>query len=259
MLVKNSCCLSYVAHCMWKFIVVVALLATSCSPLYVPATRNVPLFREQGEFQGSVYLTTGIDAQLAYAVSDNIAVMGNGSFLFNKVTEPEEYTRSNTFFEGGLGYYSVSKKSRIELFAGYGFGSGTSFSQYYFFTPYFGQKDLVATGKFNRIFIQPSIGTNGRDFNMAFTPRISIVDFTEFSSNDNDPVNSVITIKPDEKPRVFIEPALTGKVPIAGNLQGVFQLGLAVPLSSDVFFDYVPLQFSLGIQLNTGSLRTRVY
>ncbi len=53
--------------------------------------------------------------------------------------------------------------------------------------------------------------------------------------------------------------ALTGKVPIAGNLQGVFQLGLAVPLSGDVYFDYVPLQFSVGIQLNTGSLRTRVY
>jgi hypothetical protein len=138
-------------------------------------------------------------------------------------------------------------------------GSGTSFSQYSFFTPSFGQKDLVATGKYNRIFIQPSIGTNSRNFNLAFTPRISIVDYTEFSSNDNDPMNAVVTIKPDEKARLFIEPALTGKFPLAGNLQGVFQLGLAVPLSSDVYFDYIRLQVSVGIQLNTGSLRTRVY
>jgi len=242
---------------MRKFIVLL-LLATSCSPLYVPTTRNVPLFREQGEFQGSVYITTGVDAQLAYALSDNLAVMANGSYLSDKVTEPEDYTRSNRFVEAALGYYNVTRKFRTELFVGYGIGEGTSFAQYYFFTPYFSQKDLVATGKFNRIFIQPSIGTNNRNFNLAFTPRFSIVNFTEFSSNDNDPINAVVTIQPDEKPQLFIEPALTGKFPIVGNLQGVFQLGLGIP-TSDVYFDYVPLQLSVGIQLNTGSLRTRVY
>ncbi len=240
-------------------LIVLLLLATSCSPLYVPSTRNVPMFREQGEFQGSVYVTTGIDAQLAYALTDHVAVMANGSYLNDKVTEPEDYTRSNRFAEAGLGYYNVTRKFRTELFVGYGIGEGTSFAQYYFFTPYFGQKDLVATGKYNRIFIQPTIGTNSRTFNLAFTPRLSIVNFTEFSSNDNDPVNSVVTIKPDEKPQLFIEPALTGKFPIVGNLQGVFQLGLGIPASGDVYFDYVPLQLSVGIQLNTGSLRTRVY
>jgi hypothetical protein len=225
----------------------------------VPTTRNVPLFREQGEFQGSVYLTTGIDAQLAYAVSDNVAVLLNGSLLSNKVNEPEDYIRSNKFVEGGFGFYNVSRNFRTELFAGFGLGKGTSFSQYYFFSQAFSAKDLVATGKYNRIFIQPSIGTNNRNFNLAFTPRLSLVDFTEFSSNDNDPANAVVTVKPTEKPRLFIEPALTGKFPLAGNLQGVFQLGLVTPLSGDVFFDYVPLQVSVGIQLNTGSLRTRVY
>lgn len=240
-------------------LIVLLLLATSCSPLYVPTTRNVPMFREQGEFQGSVYITTGVDAQLAYALSDNLAVMANGSYLSDKVTEPEDYTRSNRFAEAALGYYNVTRKFRTELFVGYGIGEGTSFAQYYFFTPSFGQKDLVATGKFNRIFIQPTIGTNSRNFNLAFTPRFSIVDFTEFSSNDNDPINAVVTIQPDEKPQLFIEPTLTGKFPIAGNLQGVFQLGLGIPTSGDVYFDYVPLQLSVGIQLNTGSLRTRVY
>jgi len=243
---------------MRKFIALL-LLATSCSPLYVPTTRNVPLFREQGEFQGSVYVTTGIDGQLAYALTDHVAVMANGSYLSDKVTEPEDYTRTNRFVEAGLGYYNVTRQFRTELFVGYGIGEGTSFAQYYFFTPYFSQKDLVATGKYNRIIIQPTIGTNNRKFNLAVTPRVSIVNFTEFSSNDNDPMNAVVTIKPDEKPQLFIEPALTGKFPIVGNLQGVFQLGLSFPTAVDVYFDYVPLQLSVGIQLNTGSLRTRVY
>jgi hypothetical protein len=117
----------------------------------------------------------------------------------------------------------------------------------------------VATGSYSRIFIQPSFGQNNRRFNLAFSPRISLVDFSEFSSNDNNPALAVETVKPDEKPILFIEPALTGKFPLVGNLQGMFQLGLNVKMSPNEYFDYVPLQFALGIQLNTGSLRTRVY
>lgn len=244
---------------MRKFFVVL-LLATSCSPLYVPNTRNTPLFRERGEFQGTVNVTTGLEGQLAYALSDNLAVMANGSFFSQKITDKqEEYTRSHKFFEGGLGYYNVTRKFRSEIYVGYGGGEDTSFSQYYFFTPYFGQKDLVATGKYNRIFIQPTIGSNNRKFNMAFTLRMSMVDYTEFSSNDNNPSLSTITVKPDEKPQFFLEPALTGKFPLVGNLQGIVQLGVNAPLPNDAYFDYVPLQLSVGIQLNTGSLRTRVY
>jgi len=242
---------------MWKYLGLAALIS-SCSPLYVPNTRNIPLFREQGEFQGTVYVSTGIEAQLAYAVSDNIAVMTNTSFISEKKPE-QDYTRSHKFAEVGIGYYQVTRKYRAELFVGYGLGKETSFAQYSFFTPFFSQKDLVATAIYNRIFIQPTISTNGRGFNLAFTPRLSFVDFTKFTSNDNNPANKEVTVKPDEKYHLFFEPALTGKFPIVGNLQGVFQLGLNVPLPTEVYFDYVPIQFSIGIQLNTGSLRTRVY
>lgn len=242
-----------------RFLFLLGLLAAGCSPLYVPTTRNVPLFREQGEFQASVIASTGAEVQTALAVTDNLAIMVNGSFIRQKISELDSYTRSHTFVEGGIGYYKANRRSRIEIFAGYGAGKGTSFAQYYFFTPAFGQKDLVATGTYSRFFIQPSFGQNNRRFNLAFTPRISVVDFSEFSSNDNNHANTVVTIKPDEKPQLFIEPALTGKFPLTGNLQGMFQLGLTIPSNADPFFDYVPLQFAVGIQLNTGSLRTRVY
>lgn len=234
------------------------LLATSCTPIYVPTTRNVPLFRERGEFQGSLYVTTGFEAQLAYALTDHVAVMANTNF-FKYHVDNQDYDRKNSFAEGGLGYYNVTRKYRTELFLGYGLGQGTSYGSYYFFTQYFGQKALVATGKMNRIFIQPSFGTNNRKFNMAFTTRLSFVDYTEFSSNDNNPNNAVVTVKPDEKAHFFFEPSITGKVPLAGNLQGIFQLGLNAPIPSEVYFDKVPVQFSVGLQLNTGSLRTRVY
>lgn len=242
---------------MRKLSLFLLLTATACAPLYVPNTRNVPLFREQGEFQGTIYASTGTELQLAYAVSDHVALMGNGSYLSQKQSE-QNYTRSQTFAEAGLGFYNVKRNMRTELFVGYGLGKGTSFAQYGFFTQHFGQKDLVATGKYNRIFIQPSIGTNHRRFNLAFTPRISLVDFTEFTSSDSG-TQPEVTVKPDENFHLFIEPALTGKFHLVGNLQGVFQLGLTLPTPNDVYFDYVPLQFSVGIQLNTGSLRTKVY
>lgn len=241
-----------------RFLFLLGLLATGCSPIYVPNVRNTPLFGERGEFQGTLAATTGLEGQLAYAVSNHVAVMANGSFFKYKEVE-QDYTRSHRFFEGGLGYFNATRKYRAELFAGYGLGEGTSFSQYYFFTQDFGQKDLVATGKFNRIFIQPTFGTNNRGFNMAFTARFSLVDFTKFSSNDNNPANATLTVEPDEKAQFFFEPALTGKVPITGNLQGFFQLGLNVNLPDKAYFDYVPLQFAVGIQLHTGSLQARVY
>ncbi|HCZ35819.1 MAG TPA: hypothetical protein DHV26_07815 [Cytophagales bacterium] len=243
------------------FIILLVLVAAGCSPLYIPTTRNVPLFREQGEFQASVIASTGAEVQTALAVTDNIAIMANGSFLRQKISEPDPYTRSHTFVEGGIGYYKANRRSRIEIFAGYGLGKGTSYAQYYFFSQRFGAKDLVATGSYSRIFIQPSFGQNNRRFNLAFTPRISLVGFSEFSSSDNGrfPTQTVNVGELNEKPRLFIEPALTGKFPLVGNLQGMFQLGLNVKASPDLYFDYVPLQFALGIQLNTGSLRTRVY
>jgi hypothetical protein len=104
------------------FIILLVLVAAGCSPLYIPTTRNVPLFREQGEFQASVIASTGAEVQTALAVTDNIAVMVNGSLLRQKISEPESYTRSHTFVEGGIGYYKANRRSRVEIFAGYGLG-----------------------------------------------------------------------------------------------------------------------------------------
>lgn len=236
----------------------VLLLAAACSPVYIPNTRNVPLFKQSGEFQATVFATTGgADVQAAYAVTDHIAAMGNYSYGSIKKTYKitptspgEEYTRKNSFGEIGLGYFKVKRNSRLEVFGGYGIGEGTSYSDYYFFGA---NSAAVTTGKFNRIFFQPSIATNNRNFNIAFTPRFSWMKFTEFS-------NLVRKIAPDEKYQLFIEPAITGKSHLTGNLHAVFQLGYVSPIPAEPYFDFMPLQFALGLQLDTGNrLRTRVY
>jgi hypothetical protein len=231
--------------------ILVLLLAASCSPIYIPNTRNVPLFKEGGEFQAAVYGTTGgADVQAAYALSDHVALMGNYSYGSKKVKTPLEYTRKNSFAELGLGYFKVKRHSRFELFAGYGMGQGTSYDTYYFFGL---NNDVIATGKFQRIFFQPSIGSNNKNFNIAFTPRFSWMKYNEFSYTAS-------TVTPDEKYQLFIEPAVTGKFHLSGNLHGIIQLGLNIASPADPYFNYQPLQFAFGLQLDTSNrLRTKVY
>lgn len=235
----------------------IAISISSCAPIYIPNTRNTPLFRGQGEFQGTALITTGVELQGAYAVSDNIGVIGSYSTLSENRNDPQNtsatFKRKNSYFEGGIGYFKADRSRRIEVYVGYGQGKSTTTGQYSFFFPTFGQQEIILTGNYNRYFIQPTIGTNKKGFNISFTPRISAVDFSEFTAG-------VVTETPDEKMVIFIEPALTTKFRLNQHLDGMFQLGLNFSGSGDVYFDFVPVQAAIGVQLHLGGdLRTRVY
>lgn len=232
-------------------IILLGLLVASCSPLYIPNTRNAPLFREQGEAQVGGYINSGgLEAQGAYAVTDHIGAIGSFAYGASQKSNPD-YTRKNMYGEVGLGLYDLSRSFRYELYAGYGFGEGTSYDQYYFFNSQFGNQTLVSTGKMNKIFLQPTIGTNNLNGNIYFTPRVAWVDYSEFTHDG-------YTVKPDEKPVIFLEPALTGKFRLKGNIHALFQLGITAPIG-DSFFEYQTMQATVGLQIDTGGLRTRVY
>ncbi len=232
-----------------RYLFILALMS-SCAPLYLSGTRNTPLFKEQGEAQISGYLSAaGVEGQVAYALTDNIAMIGGYSYANQKKTSNgAEYTRKNGIGEIGLGYYNRTRTSRYEIFAGYSFGEGTSSDVYYFILPV----ETVTTAKMKRFFIQPSIGSNNRNVNLSFTPRISWVDFSDFTGGGVGPVT------PNEKTALFFEPAATLKVHLTGNIFGVLQLGVTVPFG-EPYFKYQSLQGSIGLQIDTGGLSTRVY
>jgi hypothetical protein len=234
-----------------RYLLVLALL-TSCTPLYLPATRNAPLFDEQGEAQVSGYLSAaGAEVQGAYALTDNIAITGNYAYANQKKTSNGvEYTRKNGYAELGLGFYNTTRSSRWEIIGGYGFGESTSSDVYYFVSP---GVETLTTAKLQRIFIQPSIGTNNRGTNFAFTPKISWVDFSDFTTQDG------VVHPHTENAIIFLEPAITMKFHLAGNIFGIAQVGVAFPISGEPYFKYQQLSASLGIQIDTGGLRTRVY
>jgi hypothetical protein len=213
------------------------------------------MFAEAAEFAGSVAVSSGVDVQTAYSLTDHVAIMANANAVFKEYTPEgkESFNRQHFFGEGGLGYFTRTKTMRFELYGGYGMGQGNSYESFYFF----GKEELVAKGKYSRIFIQPSIGTDNKKFNLAFTARISMVDFSEFSTTNPAAVSPVF--KPTDGFHAFIEPSITARFHLAGNLRGFFQLGLNKPFNDDVYFGFVPLQAAVGIQIHTGQLSTRVY
>lgn len=239
----------------FSLILPLIVLISSCAPMYVPNSRNTPLFTGQGEFQAAAQIGTGVDLQGALALTDNIGVIGSYSILNETRNDPQDQTqtfkRKHKFFEGGIGYYKASRDRRIELYVGYGQGEGTTTGQFGFLG--LPQQERIVTGRYNRIFLQPSIATNKRGFNIAFTPRVSFVTFSEFQTG-------TVIEKPDEKGHLFLEPAATARFRLAGNLFGNFQIGLNAAMPNDAFFDHVPLQASFGVQLHLGgNLRTQVY
>jgi hypothetical protein len=236
-----------------SFGLLLIMLVSGCKSTYLPNTRNVSLFREAKEAMVTVAVASGVDVQTAYALTDNIGVMGNvnANQSTYQTNDGVDYKRNYRFGELGLGFFGKSRSARYELYGGYGLGQGTSYEALYLFIDA-GTKAVVSTGKFNRIFLQPTIATNARNFNISLTTRFSMVDFTQFESDG-------VIKKPNEGFHFFLEPSLTTTFKMTGNLRGFFQLNINNPIPSDPYFEFERFNAAIGIQLHTGSLRTRVY
>ncbi|HEX8041861.1 MAG TPA: hypothetical protein VF490_22095 [Chryseosolibacter sp.] len=232
-------------------LLLIGLAAVSaCAPVYVPNVRNSPMFTKAGEFQTSLQIGNGWEAQSAYAVTDHFGVMANFSYIHQTGFDPDhadDFLRHN-LLEGGLGYFSNNNDSFFEVFAGYGRGKGSSYDQYEFF----GTQAAVATGRYNRYFLQPAFGLNKDELNVSFAPRFSMVDFYEFSTE-------LYSTAVYEKPKFFFEPAIIGRANFANNhLFATFQAGASLGMSSAVYFDRRNFQVSAGLGLRLGGYKKLV-
>jgi len=223
------------------------ILLAGCAPVYVPNVRNAPLFTKAGEFQGAMTYGSGdLDLQAAVAVTNNFALMGNYSYGNRNTDSVNQHNyHKHKFYEGAIGYYKNDKSFCFEIFLGYGQGEASSFGDYYIFST---TNPQLARGKFNRFFLQPSFGFNKKVVNVAFTPRVSWVDFAEFSS-----ISSTKTL--DLSPRIFFEPAVTARFNFLDNrFFGTVQIGVATPINGDVIFDYEGLNIATGLGIRLGGL-----
>ncbi|WP_375448317.1 hypothetical protein [uncultured Fibrella sp.] len=208
----------------------VLVLCQSCRTVYTPNALNVPLLQEQGEIK---LLVAPNNYQAAYAVTDKIGIIANGRVATSANSSTingaaDNFDAKNTVFEAGVGYYGrTGRNLTYELYGGGGIsqvgfhGTGSSVGKNY----------DVSGMKF---FVQPNIGFTSRGFDIAFSTRLSGLQFstatgnytaTDLKNNDLDGLA--------KSTHLFLEPAITLRggykyVKLQMQLGGSFKLTQAV-------------------------------
>ncbi|MFC2116548.1 hypothetical protein ACFLTU_08725 [Bacteroidota bacterium] len=224
---------------------------------YVPNAHNVPLIQEKHEARISVGACAGDeysggDFQAALSVSDHVGIMVNGFIAkgekeyekwhpFNWSPEAPEIihnTGSGQFVEFGTGYYlPIPHHDRLvfETYGGLGFGKVLS-----------GYNSLSSSLKFQRYFLQPSIGFTGKVFDIAFSYRFSLLNYTDINYKANIPHDEALYLNNlvETNLSLLSEPALTIRLGYE-NVKFQLQLGFSKNASIPEFRNN--FNFNIGV------------
>ena len=213
-------------------ILIVVTLFYSCSPAYIPTSIEVPTFKEKGEVNLSIQTgTCGFDPHVSFAITDNMAIMFNGSYADNHNDSNDTYHRHLTG-EFGVGFYdNFAEIGFVQVFGGYGISNVKS--NYDWNLDNFA--DNATSAFMQKFFIQPAAGIDIKYFEFAFSPRLTFLNITVDNYSTSD---------------FFVEPVLLMKVgsPI---IKVTGQLGLSFP-TEEINYDYRPLIFNVGINVMLG-------
>ncbi|GAB2795302.1 hypothetical protein GCM10027275_45560 [Rhabdobacter roseus] len=182
----------------WVLLSVGVLSFASCRTVYAPNAINTPLFQERGE--SKITLATN-NLQAATAVSDHIGIMANG--YFNAFTSDDRAFRNNGYgLEAGVGVFG-SNENRIsyEAYGGVGFLNVKIRENN-------DAKNFRAQG--TKFFIQPAVGWVNPYFEVAFSPRLSVVKYgtPELSGYTAQEQADYYFNTLADAPHAFIEPTL---------------------------------------------------
>lgn len=206
------------------------IVLQACKIAYIPNTFNSPLLRNRGDAQFNVWSgSSGLEAQAAVAVTDNLGLMVNGQFLQKKRTEDDvEVIEKRTLVEGAVGYTErFSDMGIFEIYAGGGVGQVPALFRDVTW-------DGPANVTFNRWFIQPALGFYNDWLDFSVVNRLSLVD-----------------IGPQKN--WFYEPGFVGKIGYKRvRLTGSF--GFSIPLRDydKRYWDNQVLTFSIGLHVKFG-------
>lgn len=217
-------------------LLLLAFFQFGCAPVYVPTVINQPLFKEKGDFKAALHGgISGWDLQSAYALTDHIGIMAQGS-IENYNSEENDNYHHHLFGEVGGGYFkTIGPFGRFETYAGAGLGkinvlNGSGYLEDY--------SDAIL----GKVFIQPGIGIASDYVDLSFATRFVWTDILDESIHRN---------------RFFFEPAITGKVGYK-KVKGVLQVGFSAPIGEKALdFAYQPFIISFGIQTDLNLLKKK--
>lgn len=217
----------------WALMILVLLGTSSCATSYVPNLVNTPIFGEKDELQAAAYYgTSGFDGQIAYAVSDHMGIMINGSFI-DRRSETSSDFHKHSFLEFGAGYFKKIRKDRVfEIYGGGGFGSTQTNEKGSIWEP-------NADVSNQRFFLQPSVGFTTDFIDGSIGMRIVHVQLSQEIRTET---------------AVFVEPVSTAKFGYK-NIKVVGQMGFSFPWAKkEVKFNHEKFWMSIGLhgRLNMG-------
>ncbi len=226
---------------------------TGCHIFYFPNVHNVPTLREKGEFRATL---TPSDANAAYAITDNIAIVGGAQFRTSKWTASwsdsmeYNYVNKKNLFELGLGYYKpLGDAAVFEVYGGGGFGKVTFDRDWA--TKVGGTVIYSQTlgANMTKWYLQPSLGMTNENLDIAFSCRLAGISFPSLDTSNYTvyELNELELLYLTGTTHMFLEPALTIRVGYK-YIKVHGQIIYATKLSSDPI-GYVPLSINMGVQV----------
>ena len=245
---------------LYCFTISFALLASSCSSVYIPNVPNTPMLSSKGELSASGHLSLKGNASFnsAYAVSDHFGVLLNGAAMSSNRTKKDF---KHNLLETGAGYFTTfgANNDRIlEIYAGLGRGSServykervdheliTSDRQEVDFNKYFMQVNYSSKDKKNLKLFK-------RDFplNYGTAVRLSYVNMSEFIRND---------IRQPTEDNVFIEPVFFTRMALSKTVQLQYTSGSNFGLKNRKFLTAGNSVFTVGLVINVGGNNSNGY
>lgn len=218
----------------------IAILMNGCASSYTPNAVSIPMLNNQYEYHGAVRAgTSGVDVQNAFAVTDHIAVMANGSYSNDHSSTEKDYHK-HSFGEFAIGYFNSSEsKMFFECYAGFGAGKTKLFDQS-------GIDTLVLEKEkshYNRFFIQPNIGYRSGRYEWGMGFRAVYINFTNFETISTNPKKTI-------KKTYFFEPAFIFKYDLK-YVKLTSQTGINIPVDrrDEMVFSTDVVFFNFGIEV----------
>lgn len=192
----------------WIFLTL--LLTGGCGNYnYIPNMHNIPLLKEQGEihldFSVSGGDALGLESQAAFSAAKHFGIIGSCS-KYSCLMVGDEYDKCHGYFiEGGAGtFVPINRHFLFETYTGFGFGKMINGYPY----------SRNAILRFERYFLQPSVGYASEFFEAAIAIRISGLRYHDNqyvgSTPDGDPFQLVYIEKNPFS--ILIEPAVILRV-----------------------------------------------
>jgi hypothetical protein len=227
--------------------------ASGCSSLYMPNVPNTPMLTSKGELSTSAHITLKGNASFnsAYAVTDHVGVLLNGSMMSN---HKEKKDFRHNLLEAGGGYFTTfgpNQNRILEVYAGVGRGSSE-----------LSLKEKTPEGlstydrqetTFNKVFLQVNYSSkkkrlltlfgNEHTLNYGTALRLSRVSMSEFFRND---------IKQPTEDNIFFEPVFYTRMSLTPSIQLQYTSGSNFGLKNRDFLTAGNSVFSIGFIVNVG-------